>query len=109
MAPEQHQKKPYLGNSVDIFASGVILFLMRAQHPPFGKAVAKDPFYKYIGGNRLDLYWKTMSKGKPTNYYSEEFKDLCGQMMQLADKRIDMDGILNHPWMSGEVPSNDEI
>lgn len=30
MAPEQHQKKPYEGKSVDIFAAGVILFIMVA-------------------------------------------------------------------------------
>ena len=28
MAPEIHMKKPYSGSSVDLFASGIILFIM---------------------------------------------------------------------------------
>ncbi len=39
MAPEQHRQKKYIGNSIDIFASGVILFISVAQHPPFEKAM----------------------------------------------------------------------
>jgi len=50
MAPEQHQRKPYDGKSIDIFAAGIILFVMVARHPPFNKAVANDQFYKFIGG-----------------------------------------------------------
>lgn len=110
MAPEQHQKKEYKGSEVDIFAAGVIMFISRAQHPPFAKAIAKDQFYKYIGGKRPDLFWKTMGKGKPDGYFSEEFQDLCGRMMELKDRRINMNDILSHPWMtSTDVPSNEEI
>jgi hypothetical protein len=49
---------------------------MVAQHPPFTIATAKDGFYKYIGGNRPDLFWKCMQKGKKDGYFSEDFKDL---------------------------------
>ena len=90
MAPEQHQKKDYLGTQVDIFAAGVILFISRAQHPPFGKATAKDSFYKFIGGKRPDLFWKTMNKGKSADYFSEEFKDLVTKMIDLKERRISM-------------------
>jgi hypothetical protein len=37
-------------------------------------------------------------------------KDLLGKMIDLADKRIDMDGIMNHPWViSDDVPTLEEI
>jgi len=49
---------------------------MVAQHPPFGAATYKDGFFKFIGGKRPDLFWKAMSKGKKTGYFSEDFKDL---------------------------------
>lgn len=49
---------------------------MVARHPPFAKAIAKDSFYKYIGGNRPDLFWKCMSRGKKSNYFSKDFMDL---------------------------------
>jgi len=35
MAPEIHEKKTYSGEKVDIFALGIILFIMMAQNPPF--------------------------------------------------------------------------
>ena len=38
MAPEIHLKQPYMGQSVDLFAAAIILFIMVAQHPPFTTA-----------------------------------------------------------------------
>jgi serine/threonine protein kinase len=35
MAPEILDKQPYQGQVVDLFACGVILFIMLTQHPPF--------------------------------------------------------------------------
>jgi len=35
MAPEIHEKKSYDGERVDVFALGIILFIMIAQNPPF--------------------------------------------------------------------------
>jgi serine/threonine protein kinase len=42
MAPEIHLGQPYQGFQVDLFAAGVILFVMRAGHPPFSEASPKD-------------------------------------------------------------------
>ncbi len=51
-----------------------------------------------------------MGRGKPPGYFSEEFKDLVGKMMEIRESRIDMDGIMNHPWVkSEEVPTHQEI
>ena len=36
MAPEIHQAKLYNGPSIDLFAAAIILFVMVAQHQPFG-------------------------------------------------------------------------
>lgn len=38
MAPEIHLHKPYTGAGVDLFAAGIILFIMISQRPPFTKA-----------------------------------------------------------------------
>ena len=56
MAPEIANKK-YEGKSVDIFASGVILFIMYAGNPPFEKATPNDPYYKLIKEKRFDIFW----------------------------------------------------
>ena len=78
MAPEIHARKPYNGPSVDLFASGVILFIMVTQHPPFVSAVPTDSFYRLINGNRADLFWKSHSKNKPNGaeFFSDDFKSL---------------------------------
>lgn len=81
MAPEIHQKMPYLGRSVDLFASAIILFIMVAEHPPFSSAIPQDPFYKCLAANRADIFWKSHSKNKAAGFFSESFKDLVQSML----------------------------
>jgi serine/threonine protein kinase len=73
MAPEIHMNKPYNGASVDLFATGIILFIMFTQQPPFVRAETTDPHYRLFCANRLDLFWKAHSKGKPEGFFSEDF------------------------------------
>ena len=65
MAPEIHLNKPYKGNLVDLFASAIILFTMVSQHPPFNSAQSSDPYYKCVGGGKLETFWNAHSKNKP--------------------------------------------
>jgi serine/threonine protein kinase len=46
MAPELFQEAPYDGPKVDIFALGVMLFLMLTGKPPF--EIAGDDWYKLM-------------------------------------------------------------
>lgn len=48
MAPEIYLEEKYTGACVDIFATGAILFIMVAQHPPFGKPDPNDRHYNAI-------------------------------------------------------------
>ena len=48
MAPEIHMRLPYQGDKVDIFAAGIMLFIMVVGTPPFLQARPTDPFYKLI-------------------------------------------------------------
>lgn len=57
MAPEIHLGKPYTGESVDLFAAGIILFIMISQRPPFTSADPEDPHYKFIATGRSDIFW----------------------------------------------------
>jgi serine/threonine protein kinase len=112
MAPEIHLKQPYEGKSVDIFAAGIILFIMVAQHPPFTTATPADPFYRCLAANRADIFWRTHCKNKDTGeaFFSEEFKHLIQSMLQLDPaQRPTILEIANHPWMKGEVPSAESV
>jgi serine/threonine protein kinase len=43
-------------------------------------------------------------------YFSEEFKDLIQQMLALeADKRPTVEQIMNHQWMKGFIPSQEDV
>lgn len=112
MAPEIHMKQIYSGATVDLFAAGIILFIMVTQHPPFAMATPKDPHYKTISANRFDLFWKLHSRNKPggLEFFSEEFRDLITLMLSFNPiERPSLAEIVEHPWCKGETPSYEEI
>jgi len=112
MAPEIYKGITYSGQSVDLFATAIILFIMVAQHPPFNAASSKDPHYKLISTNKLDSFWKVHCKRKPggDNYFSESFKSLVSSMLAYnPHERPSLAEIKSHEWFNGPVPSYEEI
>lgn len=112
MAPEINNGATYQGAVVDLFAAAIILFIMIAQHPPFGKAVANDAHYKLVIANRLDLFWKFHSRSKPggLDFFSPEFMDLINGMLQYEPiHRPSLAEIKCHPWLQGPIATEQEI
>ena len=63
MAPEIHEGKPYKGTTTDIFALGVILFVMVTGVMPFHTRASKtDPLYQYIYKNDEKGFWENIHK-----------------------------------------------
>ena len=58
MAPELLQKKVHDGRKSDIFALGVILYIMAVGTFPFTTASADDENYKLIMDERITEFWK---------------------------------------------------
>lgn len=103
MAPEIIPGSSYFGVSVDIFAAGVILFIMKAGHPPFSKANLEDPFFSLLAKNDYPKFWELHGRGKPKIFFSEEFKTLIAFMLHPdAVKRPSLAEIKAHPWFVGE-------
>ena len=110
MAPEILDKTPYQGQVVDLFACGVILFIMLTQHPPFAMANSDDMYYKLLATQRSDLFWKAHSQRKVAGFFTDEFKDLITCMLQLhPHQRLCMADIIGHPWMQGDVSTREEV
>lgn len=112
MAPEIHMGSKYSGACVDLFAAGIILFIMVAQHPPFAKASPKDPHYKTISANRIDLFWKLHSRNKKggLDYFSASFRDLITAMLAFdPTHRPTLAEVRSHEWCCEAVPSYEEI
>ena len=85
---------------VDLFALGIILFILYSGHPPFNSAHPQDPHYKLLATNRADLFWNKHQVGKPAGFFSDEFKDLITNMLQLnVNARPSLADIVGHPWM----------
>jgi len=109
MAPEIHLKKAYKGQEVDLFAIAIILFIMVSGHPPFEKAKAGDRFYKFLNGNRDDVFWRTHSRNKQGGY-SDNLKNLLTTMWQPnASQRLTTANICGHPWMQEPVATIQEV
>lgn len=67
MSPELHLKQKYDGEKNDIFACGVILFIMYTGFPPFNLAKKNDPYYKLLmdsNRNKMNIFWNTHEKNK---------------------------------------------
>lgn len=62
MAPELLEKRPYRGTSVDIFAAGVVLFIMATGTWPFdNRANTLDKLYCFIIDKQYDEFWQAWS------------------------------------------------
>ena len=112
MAPEIHIWEKYNGTWVDIFAVGVIMFILVAQHPPFVKPDPKDKHYNTICANRDDLFWKWHTKNKEggIDFFSESFRSLISMMLSLDPiARPTIAEIQSHEWYNLPVPSNEEV
>ena len=83
ICPEIIKGIEYSGQSADIFAAGVVLFIMVAKHPPFTLATIKNANYNMLVTNKNMQFWKCHGKGKEggENYFSEDFKDLVSLML----------------------------
>lgn len=80
MAPELLYHKAYDGKKADVFAAGVILFVLYSGHPPFNQATEHDPYYKtFVKAN--EKFWDFHSKQNQKRNYSPEFKELINNML----------------------------
>ena len=77
MAPEIQAGEEYSGASVDLFAAGIILYIMMVGRPCFHEAKPSDPYYKYMAAGKCDKFWakhiKTFENGKDT--FSDDWYD----------------------------------
>ncbi|CAD8117371.1 unnamed protein product [Paramecium sonneborni] len=109
MAPEILARQKYVGQSVDIFAAGIILFLMMTAQLPFKQANAKDQIYNLICTNRFDQFWAYKEKsGIPR--FSNEFKTFINSLLAFDPlQRPTLSEIISTSWYQGPTISNEII
>jgi serine/threonine-protein kinase Chk1 len=75
MSPEIYTLK-YRGDQSDIFAAGVVLFIMLSAHPPFQTATIMDPFFRNMRDKKQTMFWNLHNRRKPPNFYSPNFRSI---------------------------------
>ncbi|KAI9208700.1 kinase-like domain-containing protein, partial [Polychytrium aggregatum] len=83
---------PYIGVKSDVWAMGVVLYVMMTGRPPF------------VGENISALYSKIKAVDyKCPDYFSPELRKLLSRILVRDPKaRIDMEGLRNDPWVNFE-------
>lgn len=110
MSPELHARKPYSGQQADLFALGIIMFILHTGHPPFNKANISDTHYKPFKNNSTDSFWKLHSRYQKGGCFSKQFIDLMNQMMEYEPtQRLDIADLLGHEWLNGEMATEEEV
>lgn len=96
MAPEIKEGKQYDGREIDVFSTGVILFIIVQGIFPFKEAKKDEYFYNLLCTGKFETYWKKVGG----QGLSEEFKNLILSIFSYdSKKRPTVEQLKNHPWM----------
>jgi len=106
MAPEIINNKKYT-EKADIFAAGVILFIMLAGFPPFQNAVAKDWWFDKLMKGKYKLFWMAHER---TAKFSQNAKDILQKMLAPKEKdRLDVYTVQKTKFWSAHNMTKEEL
>ena len=109
MAPEillSSKTKGYEGFPVDIWSSGISLYIMLSGTLPFNLKNKESSDMSNESNNNIELQYSIINKEpKKIEKISDEARDLLkGLLNKNPKKRLTIEQILNHPWlMEGEL------
>lgn len=108
MAPEMFERKRgYDAQGADVWACGVILFIMVAGFPPFQKPNLTDWWFQKLASNKHNLFWEAHSR---TAYFSDSIKDFINKVLAPdPTRRMTLQDIKKHPWYLGETMSQSAL
>lgn len=93
----------YTGIQADIFAAGVILFIMYNGAPPFLSTRNHDNIYRLIKEKNFAKFWKLHEKKKPVGFYPDSFKRLMNEFFSYdPSKRPTFSSLAENEWLNGD-------
>lgn len=97
IAPEMNGR-PYRGEPVDVWSSGVVLFAMLVGSTPWDEPTSRSPEYQLYRTGELFRY-------EPWTHIPLDALSLLKKMMHpVPDRRISIEGIKRHRWYQRENP-----
>jgi len=97
MAPEILAPNAKYTEKADVFAAGVILFIMLAGFPPFQNALKSDWWFDKLMKGKDVLFWKAHER---TAQFEKGAKNLLLAMMEPKEsKRLNIDQVLAHKYV----------
>jgi len=97
MAPEILAPNAKYTEKADVFAAGVILFIMLAGFPPFQNALKTDWWFDKLIKGKDNLFWKAHER---TAQFEKGAKNLLLAMMEPKEgKRLNIDQVLAHKYV----------
>ena len=112
MDPKIHENKAYKGMEVDLFAVGVILFILyAADHPPFGMATQNDAYYQRLANNQAASFWAAHERFHPDGYFDDHFKNLVTLLLSYQPhNRPTIADVIGHPWLrEGPIAAHEDV
>ncbi|KAI9914430.1 hypothetical protein PsorP6_007803 [Peronosclerospora sorghi] len=100
MAPEIKSGHMYRGPPVDVWATGIVLFILLTGLPPFNEAEKGDVWYDDLVAGDVDQFWKTQPD-EVHHVITPGAQDLISSMLTPPDQRITVTEALQHPWLRG--------
>ena len=100
----------YNGLQSDIFAVGVVLFVMYSGYPPFMSTRYHDRIYKLIREKNFAKFWEKHEKGKPEGFYTHSFKRLMNSFLSLdPERRPTFESLEDDEWWNEKDITESEL
>ena len=92
----------YTGIQADIFALGVIIFIMYKGSPPFLSTKPHDRVYRLIRQNEFSKFWQLHEREQTPGFFPDSFKRLINSFFCYdPSKRPTFEWLENDEWLDG--------
>ncbi|CAD8082819.1 unnamed protein product [Paramecium sonneborni] len=109
-APELYVNQAMNLFKCDIFALGVVLFIIAMGFPPFqtNDPNSRDGWWALIFNKQFDIFWNKCESFRQLQF-SKEFKNLIMSMLESdPDRRISLDQLVEHDFLK-DGASEEEV
>jgi serine/threonine protein kinase len=100
--------RSYEGLKADLFAMGVILFVLYTGAPPF--LSVNDRIYARIRNNNYASFWQLHDRNKPPGFFPDSFKRLINSFLCAdPERRPSFETLAADGWINGTLPEYPEL